>query len=127
VEEHLVRETFSYVTRQVTEDDKAISSEVNRLILAVIARAHRALRHGPPAEREIVMRYGLNAAGKRASVDVKAEVEQSRRVFLEELRQMTEITAAEPEVTASGITTVPSHASPPPPLPPEPLDQDHQA
>jgi hypothetical protein len=42
---------------------------------------------------------------------------------------MTEITAAEPEVTATGVTvaTTPSHASPPPPLPPEPLDQDHQA
>ena len=106
MEQQLVRETLTYTTRQITEVDKALSAEFNKLAFSVLARAHRVMKYGPPPERMIVMRSVLAAIAKLSAVDAKAEVEASRMEFLDALSQMTSSENALPTVKTLDLTAL---------------------
>lgn len=106
MEEHLIRETLTYTTRQVTEADKAIASEYNKLAMKAIAQASRYLDYGPETARLAVVSTLLRAAAKQATVDAKAEVEASRVQFLDALSQMTVTANGEPATPALALPTV---------------------
>lgn len=106
MEEHLIRETLTYTTRQITAADKAIASEYNKLAMKAIAVASRYLDYGPEPARQAVVLTLLRSAAKSATVDAKAEVEASRVQFLDALSQMTVTSDGEPATPALALPTV---------------------
>jgi hypothetical protein len=120
MEEHIVRETLTYTTRQITEIDKAVSAEFNKGVMEAIHWSRKFMRDGPNTARLAIVQTYLRSAAKLSTVDQKAELEVSRRAFLDAFSQMTIPEAPEtPETFPHGELTAPA-------LPLPALDQDDE-
>ena len=90
----IIRETISVTRSSITEEDKAISADYNRVIRRALAEAEDMLLWGTRTEKMQIVRAALQAAGRLAAVDSKVEVETARIEFeamLDEVRAIPEM------------------------------------
>lgn len=102
----LTREVLTVTTQNVSEEDKALGAEVNRIMWLALAQAERYLLDGPESGRQAVVKAALAAATRLGAVDAKREVEVARSALLEVMSGMQDIGEAQPIYDAA------SHAPP---------------
>jgi hypothetical protein len=91
MEQQILRETLSITSVQVTDEDKALGHEVNRVMWRALAQADRYLTHGPEPARLAITKAFLTMASRFSAIDSNAVVEQSRVQLLSTLSKMQSI------------------------------------
>lgn len=99
----VVRETLSVTSVNVTEEDKAIGSEINRLTWIALKQAELYMRFGPERERSMVVRLLLTSASKLSSLDSKTQIDESRTALFQTVDKLSAVAESRPIVTASEI------------------------
>ena len=94
MEQQIVKETLSVTTTAVTEEDKALGHEYNRVLWRALAQADRYLTHGPENARLAITKSFLQAASRLSAIDSNSVVEESRTRLLTTMSKMSEIVDA---------------------------------
>ena len=127
MEQQVVRETITYASKNVTDEDKALSAAFNTVALEALSIAQMYLRKGPEQARQVVVRSFLGSLAKLAAVDSQVEIEEHRMTLQRVLEGMSEVLPAEIEVTPSGAIDAASHAPLSDPVYQRTVDQDDEA
>lgn len=92
--EEIIRETISVTRTQISDEDKAISADYNRIVREALRQADILLRFGTPSQKMRLITAAMSSAGRLASVDSKVEVQVARTQFeqmLDEMRMVPEL------------------------------------
>lgn len=108
----VIRETLSITQQNVTDEDKAIGSEVNRLTWKALAIADEMLDFGSDRDRAMVVRLLLNSAAKLSSLDSKTQIDESRMALFNTVDKLAQVNEVRPIVTASEILDAVTTESP---------------
>lgn len=82
MDQTVIRETLSITTKNVTEDDKALGAEFNRLAWMAMEQAERYLVCGPEDARIAVTRDFIKAMSRLSAADSSRELEEHRVAFM---------------------------------------------
>jgi hypothetical protein len=99
----VVRETLSVTSVNVTEEDKALGFEYNRLAWMALKRAELYLQFGPERERLAVVKSFLASTAKLSSLESKSQIDESRTALFNVLDQISAVEEVRPVVTALDI------------------------
>jgi hypothetical protein len=91
MEQQYIRETISVLSTNVSDADKALSHEFNRIAWRALAQAERYLLFGPETARLSVTRTFLQSMAKLSTVDTQSQLEEHRVAFLNTLGRMTNV------------------------------------
>jgi hypothetical protein len=104
--EELIRETISLTRTSITDDDREIASEYNKLVKHSLKVADWLLSYGSPATRLKIVTACMSSASRLASLDSKTETEQHRVAFERLIDSVTKIPEIEHVVTKDEIIDV---------------------
>jgi hypothetical protein len=96
MEQQIIKETLSVTATRVTDEDKALGHEYNRILWRALARADLYLTHGPEQARLAVVKSFLSSAARLSAIDSTSVVEESRTDLLTTLSKMSEIDPPSP-------------------------------
>lgn len=91
MEQQFIRETISVLSTNVSEADKALSHEFNKVAWKALAQADSYLTFGPETARLSITRTFLQAMAKLSSVDTQSQLEEHRVAFLNTIGRMSNV------------------------------------
>lgn len=98
MDQTVVRETISVVSTNISDEDKQLGAEFNRLAWMALNQAERYLRCGPEEARLSVTKDFLKALTRLSAADSSSQIEEHRTAF------MTYITGEDPNDPTPAIT-----------------------
>jgi hypothetical protein len=125
-DEVFTRETITVTHVNVTDDDRDLARDFNRVARKALIKADTLLDFGPPDAQVAIIRGFMSAAAKLASLDSKTEMEVHRAAFSDLMQEMRNVDPAVPVVAADAIELTTLTHAPLPEAPAQPAhDQDH--
>ena len=91
MDQTVIKETISVVSQHVSEADKELGAEFNRVAWLALQQAAVYLRFGPESARLAVTRTMVQSMARLSAIDAKAQIEEHRLAFMRTLRKMSDV------------------------------------
>lgn len=91
MDQTVIRETVSVISQHVSEQDKELGAEFNRVAWMALEQAALYLKHGPEPARLAVTRTMVSTLARLSAIDAKAQIEEHRVAFMRTLSKMSDV------------------------------------
>lgn len=91
MDQTVIKETISVVSQHVSDADKALGAEFNRVAWLALEQAALYLEFGPEPARQAMTRTFIATLAKLSAIDAKAAIEEHRLAFMRTLAKMSDV------------------------------------
>ena len=91
MDQTVIKETISVISQHVSEQDKELGAEFNRVAWLALQQAAVYLRFGPESARLAVTRTMVQSMARLSAVDTKAQIEEHRIALMRTMAKMSDV------------------------------------
>ena len=91
MDQTVIKETISVISQHVSQEDKELGAEFNRVAWMALEQAALYLEFGPEPARLAVTRTMVQSLARLSAIDSKAQIEEHRVAFMRTLAKMSDV------------------------------------